>query len=229
MSFTRQESRKMCDRALKKLEESAIRIRTPNAAYDLWQKVFTEPERARLGGDLASAYRTGGAIRMWVTVYGCTDVRAVIEVANKLGWLPNETEYRWLLKEAGELLNAEEAFEDAIWRNELVLNSLTREIYWMGEPTEIEGSHEAKWAFMWELAKHAKLGRPVDAMTFGENKKPNYVSKTKSELTSTGQIPLELADRIQLHGRGTQKLEVTPSEIRLFEHNVAGEIREWMP
>ncbi len=43
MSFTRQESRQMCDRALKKLEETAIRIRTPNAAFDLWQKVFTEP------------------------------------------------------------------------------------------------------------------------------------------------------------------------------------------
>ncbi len=39
---------------------------------------------------------------MRATVYGCTDVRAVIEVANKLGWLPNETEYQWLLKRRRE-------------------------------------------------------------------------------------------------------------------------------
>ncbi len=82
---------------------------------------------------------------------------------------------------------------------------------------------------MWELAKHAKLGLPIDNMTFGERKHVDYVSKVKLELARLDGFPIDLADAIKVVAIGTQKLKVKPSEIRLFEHHVGGEIREWTP
>lgn len=228
MTSTTQQPTQYSSRAFEKLREASLRVRTPNTAVDLWDKVFTPQERARLGGDLDAAYERGGAVRMWATVYGCTDVRAVIDIAHKLNHLsPGDRE--WLLKESGEHLNAEDAYEDAIQRDGLVLNSVAREVYWNGNPIGLNWSHEAKWSFMWELARHAKTGLPIDSMTFGENKKPNYVSKMKSELSNVDSFPIELADLIEVVGNGTQILRLSAEKIRLFEHHVGGEIREWTP
>ena len=228
MTSTTQKTTEVSPRAFQKIQETALRVRIPNTAYDLWEKVFTPQERARLGDDLEAAYRSGGAIQMWVTVYGCTYVRAVIDIGHKMNHL-GSGDREWLLREFGEHLTAEEAFEDAIQHDGLVLNSFTREIYWNGERIEIDWSHAAKWAFMWELARHAKAGLPIDSMTFGENKKPDYVAKMKSELSSMDEFPLELAVLIEVVGKGTQKLRVCAEQIRLFEHHVGGEIREWTP
>ena len=82
---------------------------------------------------------------------------------------------------------------------------------------------------MWELAKHAKVGLAIDATLFGENRNHNYISKMKSHLANMDEFPLELADRINPCGRGTQMIQIAPEEVRLFEHHVNGELREWLP
>ncbi len=216
------------DAASDKLREAALRIRTPNTAHDLWMQVFSEDEKMRLGGNLEAAYVKGGAVRMWMTVYGCTQARAVIEIAYRFNLLtPHHRD--WLLKEFGELLDADAAFEDAISRNDLVLNSSTREVYWKGQLVELDWSHEAKWSFIWELARHAKAGLSIDNTTFGERKNANYVSKAKSEISNLPGFPPDLADLVEVVAKGTQKLNVPAAEIRLFEHHLAGEIREWTP
>ena len=51
----------------------------------------------------------------------------------------------------------------------------------------------------------------------------------KSELANADGFPLDLADKIEVVGRGSQILTVQPDEIRLFEHHIGGEVREWMP
>jgi hypothetical protein len=228
MTFTTQEMTPSSKLALEKMRETVMRVRTLNTAYDLWWKVFTPEQRAHLGGSFEAACRRDGAIRMWATVHGCSYLRAVIDIAHKLNHL-SSGEREWLLRESGELLNADEAFEDAIQRDGLVLNSVTREIYWNGELIKIDWFHEAKWTFIWELARHAKAGLPIDSMTFGENKNPNYVSKMKSELTNVGAFPQPLAALIEVVGKGTQMLRLGAEQIRLFEHYVGGEIREWTP
>jgi hypothetical protein len=216
------------DVALKKLQETALRVRVPNIACALWSEVFSEEEKKRLGGDLDNAYANGGVVAMWTQLHGCTEVRAVIEIAFRFNLLT--THHReWLLSETGELLDADAAYQDAILHNELVLNSLTREVYWKKEPIKIDWSHEAKWSFMWELAKHAKTGLPIDSTVFGERKSVDYVSKTKSGLTNLKGFPNELADAIEVVGTGTQQLKIEASEIRLFEPHVGGDIREWTP
>ena len=216
------------DAALKKLKETDLRVRVPNIACALWSEVFSEEEKKRLGGDLDNAYANGGVVAMWTRLHGCTEVRAVIEIAFRFNLLtPQHRE--WLLLETGELLDADAAYQDAILHNELVLNSLTREVYWKKEPIKIDWSHEAKWSFMWELAKHAKTGLPIDSTVFGERKSVDYVSKTKSGLTNLKGFPNELADAIEVVGTGTQQLMIEASEIRLFEHHVGGDIREWTP
>ena len=215
-------------KAVEKLQEAALRIRTPMTANDIWFEMFTEIQRERLGGDFDAAYAKGGSIKMWSRVHGCTEVRAVIEIAYLFDFLtPHVRE--WLLAEAGELLDADAAYDDAILRNELVLNSLTREVHWMGESIELDWSHDAKWSFIWELAKHAKTGLPIDSTTFGGQKSADYVSKMKSELSKLDSFPIDLADSIVVVARGAQKLSVKAHEIRLFEHYVGGEIREWTP
>ena len=115
------------DAALKKLQETALRVRVPNIACALWSEVFSEVEKKRLGGDLDNAYANGGVVAMWTRLHGCTEVRAVIEIAFRFNLLTPQ--YReWLLLETGELLDADAAYQDAILHNDLVLNSLTREV-----------------------------------------------------------------------------------------------------
>ena len=215
--------------AFEKFQEATARVRGVLAASQLWERVFSAEERKRLGNDLDLAVKKHKhATGMWASVHGCNLTRAVIEVANKLNHLSAE-DREWLLRESGELLDAEEAFEYATVNAELVLNSMARQVYWRGEPITIDWSHEAKWAFMWELAKHGKAGLPIDSMTLGDKKRKDYVSKTKSELANHDEFPIELADKIEVVGKGTQQLNVVPTQIRLFEQHTGAELREWLP
>jgi len=211
----------------KKLQEAETRVRTTNTAIELWEKVFTEKDRKRLGGNLEKAFEKDRALKMWKALHGCTNVRAIIDIAFAVNFLTS-AHREWLLRETGEIRDAEAAFEDSITRNDLVLNSHTREIFWKGELIELKKSHEFKWTFLWELARHAKAGLPVDHMTYS-SENMDYVSKTKSELAKTPGFPIELIVLIERCGTGTQKLELPPEQIRLFEHHVGGEIREWTP
>lgn len=213
--------------AIKKWQEAAVRIGNSKTAIDLWTEVFSEEEKKRLGGNLDTAYAKG-VVPMWTKLYGCTKVRAVIEIAYRFNLLTPQ--YReWLLVEFGELLDGDAAYEEAISHDGLVLNSMTREVHWNKKPIEVPWSDEAKWSFIWELAKHAKVSLPIDNTTFGDRKSADYVSKTKSGLTNIDGFPLGLADAIVPVARGTQQLKIEASKIRLFEHHVGGEIREWTP
>ena len=179
MSSANEQTHEYSPRAFEKLRETACRVRTSELRLlTCGIKSSHLNERERLGGDIDAAYERGGAVRMWATLYGCSDLRAVIDVAHKLNHL-SSSDREWLLKESGEHLSADDAYEDAILRDGLVLNSATREIYWNGEPIAIDWSHTAKWAFMWELAKHGKARSPIDAMTFGDNKETKLCFKNE--------------------------------------------------
>lgn len=216
--------------ASEKFQETALRISNLAAAGLLWARHLTPRDQQRLGGDIGRAYAEGGTTGMYMRVRGCTRERAVLEIAKTINLLA-DGDYAWLMQEYGESLTGEEAFEDAIGRNALVLNDHTRQVFWKGDAVMVNWTHEAKWTFIWELARHAKKGLPIDSMTFCENanRDQKVVAKRKNRLGKEEGFPSELKDLIKVVGQGTQKLQVPPDQIRIFERHLNGEIREWFP
>jgi len=216
-------------RAIEELKVNALRIQPAMCAARLWERSLSQQERERLGGDLETAYRQLGTAGMWATLRGVTRHRAVVEVAQELGFLRTK-DYEWLLHEIGEILDAEEALSDAITSGDFVLVERPREAYWDGETIDIDwNQHNSLWEFLWELGRDGKAGQPVDRFTFGESAHRDVVTKRKSRLTNMSEFPVDLCDLIKVVGRGTQQLELAPERIRIFEASVGDTLREWRP
>lgn len=82
------------------LEEALSRISPSGSALHLWERVFTDADRQRLGGDVEAAYCKYGTTGMWAQLNGVTPLRAILDVAHAINLL-SETDYRWLLREIG--------------------------------------------------------------------------------------------------------------------------------
>jgi hypothetical protein len=65
------------------------------------------------------------------------------------------------------------------------------------------------------LAERTKESSYVDDMAFGERNKSGYAAKTKSRLVNDSRFPGQLGVLIIPAGRGSQRLDLAPSEIRL--------------
>jgi hypothetical protein len=83
------------------LQLAAVRIQPINVALRLWERVLTDAERAKLGGDFEAAYAKGRAVGMWMALHNTTKARAVVEVAHKSSLL-SDADYVWLRREIGE-------------------------------------------------------------------------------------------------------------------------------
>lgn len=228
MSMTSDSADVLSTKAIREFQTAELRIRGSVSALHLWERHLTPEERDRLGGDVELAFRKRGTAGMWVALHGVTWQRAVVDVAHKIGFLC-DSDHQWLLRETGELRTGDEAYEHAIVANGLVLNEDTHEVFWRGEQIDIDWSQEALWVFVWELARHAKAGRPIDSTTFGGRASHKVVAHRKSRLKQEACFPHELGELIQVAGLGTQKLMLPPEEIRIFERHIDGEVREWLP
>ena len=71
------------------------------SADRLWERVLTDEEQQRLGGNLSDAYYRLSTAGMWMELRGVSVERAIIEVAHELSFL-TESNARWLLREIGE-------------------------------------------------------------------------------------------------------------------------------
>jgi hypothetical protein len=186
-------------------------------------------DQERLGGDLEKAYYKYGSAGMWAELRGVTPLRAVVDVAKILGFLRDE-DREWLLRETGEILEAEEAISNAIAAGELVLVERPREAHWIGQRIEVDwDQHAALWDFLWELGRSSKAGQPIDAFTFGERADRNIVTRRKSRLTAMEGFPLDLANLIESVGRGSQQLKLPRERIRMFELTGVDSLGEWLP
>jgi len=222
--------RRLSLRAREELETNAQRIRAAVSARDLWEHVLTEAERQRLGGHLETAWRQHGTAGMWQKLRRVSAGRAVVDVARELGFL-DERRHRWLLRELGEdPEDPAEALKAAIASAALVLVEHPPAAYWQGQPIGVDWERRSTlWAFFWELSWHAKAGQGVDRWTFGKEAHRDIVAKQKSRLLALAGFPQALGDRIKPMGRGTQKLDLPPERIRLFEMGLAEPVRERMP
>lgn len=88
-------------KVIAELIDHNLRIKAFVSAGLLWQRVLTERERKRLGGDLQQSFAKLGTVGMWRRVRGGSKVRAVIDVARALGFL-YPSNYDWLLREIRE-------------------------------------------------------------------------------------------------------------------------------
>jgi hypothetical protein len=86
----------------------------------------------------------------------------------------------------------------------------------------------ALWQFFWELCRRAKAGRPLDALDLGERAHSDSVAKQKCRLLGKAGFPVELGDLIKPAGRHTQRLDLPPPQIRLFEVVCVDSVREWV-
>lgn len=216
-------------RVIAELQDCVLRIKPPMAADLFWQRYLTPRNRERLGGDFKAAYSRFGTAGMWAELRGISRERAVIEVAKTLGFLRDE-DRDWLLGEIGECVDVDEAIAAAICAQHLVVLEHVREVYWNGERIEIKWrQHYSLWEFVTLLCRHAKANRSIDRFTFGDRAHPNVVTQRKSRLLNRIEFPMDLGDRIEFVGRGTQKLQLEVQRIRVFHQSGIDTIEEWLP
>ena len=124
---------------------------------------------------------------------------------------------------------SEEALEEAIASSDLVVVEHPRAAYWRGQPISVDwGRRSAPWNFLWVICEHAKAGKAVDHTTFNAADAA-IVAKQKSRLRGLKGFPRALAALIQPAGRYTQKLNLPPPQIRLFEMTLGERVRERIP
>jgi hypothetical protein len=215
-------------RAFEELQTNALRIKAAVSALRVWERVFSDEDRRRLGGDLEAAWRRYGTAGMWQQLRGVTAGRAVVEVAHVLGFL-DEHSRRWLLRELGEVADdPAQALAMAIASGDLVVVEHPRAAYWRGQQIFVDWDRRSTlWAFFWELCRHAKARQGVDSLTFGQQAHRDIVAKQKARLLAEDGFPVELGKCIKPVGRGTQKLDLPAEIIRIFEMGAPESVREW--
>jgi hypothetical protein len=211
------------------METNYQRTRPLASATRLWERVLTERERQRLGGDLQKAWRQHSTVGMWMQLRGVSLQRAVVDVSYELNFINDRTR-RWLLRELGEVPDdPPEALKAAIASGDLVLVENPRAAYWRSQPITVDWEKRSVlWNFFWELCQHAKAGKGIDRLTFGTRAHRDIVANQKNRLLAERGFPSDLGKLIKPIGRGTQKLDLPAARIHLFELSIAEPVREWM-
>jgi len=214
-------------RVVAELQTNAIRIRAAVCALRLWERILTEQDRSRLGGELDPVWRQYGTAGIWMKLRGVSQPRAIADVAHALNLIDPST-YQWLLRELGEIHDdPDQAIQAAVATGALVLIERPRAAYWAGALIELDWDRRpALWDFLWELSRQAKAGQPLDHTLFRSSQDHEVVTKQKSRLVNQPGFPADLADHIQATGRYTQQLDLPPAQIRLFEVVCGETVRE---
>lgn len=201
------------------------------SAERMWERLLTEGDRQRLGGDLEKAYRKFGMTAgMWMKLRDVTYEEAVLHLAVQIGFLAPHN-FRWLQRELGIVVDDPvNAMEKAISDGHLVMVESPREVHWEMKIIPIDWHRlDALWDLICALCRSGKSGKSVDRCEFGDSEDVDYLSKLKYRMVATGKFPLTLADQIVPAGRGMVRLKLPPKQIRIFEQNTAGSLQEWKP
>lgn len=214
-------------KVMAELQRLRLLVQHLMSAQRLWDRLTPE-ERRRLGGDLVAAYdRYGRTVGMWKELRGVSQHRAIIEAAYQAG-LTDEATKNWLLREIGELDSTTEAtIETAVASGAIVLVERGRVAYWKGDRIGVSWpKHPALWEFFWLLCAQAKVGDGVSHTHFETVENRDYPSKTKHRLCKLTGFPQDLGLLINSAGSGRQKLDLPPSQIRLFKIETVEILRE---
>jgi len=101
-----------------KLEDLYLRVDVPAAAELAWERLLTERERQRLGGDLeACLERKGSLVNLWRELKKFSQPRAILELAHALH-LVTELDYQWICRELGEEEKRSPTSKLPVWSRE---------------------------------------------------------------------------------------------------------------
>jgi hypothetical protein len=208
----------LAEEVREELQVAYLRVCPAPSALRLWERVFTEQDRARLGGDFQRAFSESGTIGMWMKLRGVSFQRALIDVAKRIGFLTDETQ-EFLLRGIGDIADdPEKAIAKAVSEGALVLVERPRTAYWNRDRIPVDWDANPKlWEYLFELCRHGKAGRPLTPSVFGENADPYHLTKVKSRLSKFEGFPPLLSDQIVSAGEGVQRLNIPPEQIRIFE------------
>ena len=222
------------ERAQRKLEEIATRMRGAIVAQQLWCDFLSVEEQRLLGGNLQTAYSQFGAVGMWQKLKGCSTGFAALDLACQFKLLDTEERDR-LLDRLGEIpRDADFVIEDAIASGHLVLrDDEERALAWDGELLETPLLESGPlWDFFVELAKRSKGGIGVDSDCY-RTKERGYVRKMANRIRREMGLPTGLTKLIVARKRNEtrkgQRIDLAAERIRVFESDGQGEIREWLP
>lgn len=207
-----------------------LRVNSSTAFFEFWNKVLSSIDRERYNNDPNNAYAQGGTVGVASRLWGVSAERATLDVARVLGCVV-DSKYRWLLERIGEAANDVDTIRKRIVPAfKLVLIDGKREIYWKGQEIKIDWAKAgAEWDYVFELARCAKIGIPLNHEVFSEEFKSDYLSKKKSKLTCRPEFPNDLGDLIKPVGSNEQVLDdsLPPQQIHIFEMQPDGTVREW--
>jgi len=136
-----------------KFYEAFLRIKAGAVAIRMWERLFTEEDRERLGGDLDECFSRLGTASMWAQAKGVSMERAVIDVARGLELMSDQTA-NWLMRELrledpGTTAQADRPFWDAAQGKLKFGRRVIRSIRVMKNPSNIQrildAFHRAGW------------------------------------------------------------------------------------
>lgn len=128
------------------LQTLYLRIAPKESARRMWDRLLTPAERRRLGNDFDAAFRTHKTVRMWMRARGVSQIRAIIEVAQGIGFL-SETNAEWLLRETGEKQPRRRRDKRPIWDSETgtlrIAGTIARSVRVTANPSNIQSILDA--------------------------------------------------------------------------------------
>jgi hypothetical protein len=77
-----------------------LRVKAAVTAARLWERILNDRDRQKLDGDLKQSFGRLGTVGMWMKLRGVSQRRAIVEVAQTLGFLDPPT-YQWLSRAIG--------------------------------------------------------------------------------------------------------------------------------
>ena len=203
-----------------------LRVRGAATAAFVWDRVFGPVQRGPRGrpGRRLPGRRDGPDV--------ATGSRGVLRAGGpgrgRSRQPDRRPEHRWLRADLG-LDEVDSAVAEAIEQGGLVLVQFPRQAHWRGEPIPLTWSRlDRLWEFLWELARHSKLGQPTGRDVFENANAMAYVSQTQSRLVNSPGFPTSLAVMIDEAGRRQVRFKLGPGEIRVFERIVGDDLREWV-
>ncbi len=215
-------------RACQLFDDTYGRINTIDTLLRLKDQVLTASDLGQLGSDLHAVFQQIGVTGIWMKLRGCTLARAVIEIATALDGFGPGTR-AWLLREVGEDPDdSDAAVKRAVQLAKLVVVDQPRRAYFQGQELEVNwDKHSTCWEHLQLLARAAIAGKAIDYMSLGKNATPELPKHRKHNLQRLEGMPPGLVELIVPVGRSTQRLNLLPAQIRIFEETGNGECREW--
>jgi hypothetical protein len=96
--LTDSQGRALSQSVANELQTAVLRIGSPVVARRVWERLFGEEDRQRLGGDLEACWRRLRTVGMWMEARNVTFEQAVIDIAEGVNLMDPGTA-RWLRRE----------------------------------------------------------------------------------------------------------------------------------